>query len=169
VNVVWSVDGAVVATVQNNAAVRVWDASSGQQIGEEIANAGALEAETLPVAIAGVEGLGSILAIGNGYQVDLWQIAGTEITRRENPLPHNHHVRTLHFIPGSKVLVTGSWDATAKVWNLESEQLLHPAFEHGKGVHSAAVSEDGLVYATGSEDHYIRLGTRPPGPPWATN
>ncbi len=78
---------------------------------------------------------------------------------------HTNVVSSLAFSPDGKMLATGSWDYTVKLWDVVTGQELH-TFE-GRGnkvlapaysrVQAVAFSPDGKTLATGGEDYTVKL------------
>jgi WD40 repeat protein len=59
------------------------------------------------------------------------------------PLPHDQRVSSAAFSPDSKLVVTASWDGTAKIWEVTTGRLVGEPMPHGGPVESAAFSPDG--------------------------
>jgi WD40 repeat protein len=69
---------------------------------------------------------------------------------------HDGSVNTAVFSPDGKYVVTASSDGTARLWDLEGNQL--QVFEgHGGAVKSALLSPGGQYLITGSEDNTARV------------
>jgi WD40 repeat protein len=60
------------------------------------------------------------------------------------------------FSPDSKLVVTGSYDGTARIWEASSGGLLH-TLRHGDLVWSALFSPDGRLVVTASRDRTARI------------
>ena len=57
-----------------------------------------------------------------------------------------------------RFLASGSgYVGTIKLWNTHTGQCLHTLEGHTEGIASVALSADGLILASGSEDHTIKL------------
>lgn len=73
----------------------------------------------------------------------------------EKKLVHSGLVQSVVFSKDGTKILTGSDDSTARVWNLDGEEL--KKFEHAKGVAIAVFSPDGTKILTGSRDSSARL------------
>jgi WD40 repeat protein len=72
------------------------------------------------------------------------------------PMGHTKEVASVAFSPDGKYILTGSWDQTAKLWDLAGHELL--AFVGHEGpILSVAFSPDGKQVLTGSEDGTAKL------------
>jgi len=86
-----------------------------------------------------------------GFEWYYWQ----RQTHRELKIliGHNYGVCSVAFSRDGRLIVTGSFDSTAKVWEVASgKELLTLKGQHGT-INSAAFSPDGQRIVTGSSDH----------------
>jgi WD40 repeat protein len=65
---------------------------------------------------------------------------------------HQDCVRSLVFLPDSKTLLSGSQDQTIRVWDVAWGKQVRMVRRHRAGVTALAVSRDGRVIASASED-----------------
>jgi len=70
---------------------------------------------------------------------------------------HTSLVYSVAFSPDGKVLATGSFDNTAKLWDFASRKELRTLKGHTAPVYCVAWSPDGKLLATASQDKTIRL------------
>ena len=70
---------------------------------------------------------------------------------------HTDNVWSVAFRPNGKMLASGSWDQTVRLWNVNTGHLLHTLRGHTDTVMSVAFSPDGNTLASGSWDGTIRL------------
>ena len=70
---------------------------------------------------------------------------------------HTDNVWSVAFSPNGKMLASGSWDQTVRLWDIETEQLLYTLTGHTSDIVSVAFSPDGQTLASGSWDGTIRL------------
>jgi RNA polymerase sigma factor (sigma-70 family) len=70
---------------------------------------------------------------------------------------HQGTVFSVAFSPDSKVLLSGSSDKTARLWDPRSGKLLQSLEGHEGTVNAVALSADGRLLATGGEEGTVRL------------
>lgn len=98
----------------------------------------------------------AVLTIG-GNDARLWDLK----TGRERMTfsPHGA-VASARFSPDNTLIVTGSWDNSARIWNAETGQAVRKLEgEHTAFVNSAAFSPDGQFVLTASDDGTAKLWT----------
>jgi WD40 repeat protein/serine/threonine protein kinase/tetratricopeptide (TPR) repeat protein len=86
---------------------------------------------------------------------------------------HGVAVNAVTFSPDAKLILTGSEDGTARLWDAATGRPIEPAMIHRDSVCGVAFSPDGKIILTGSSDHTARLWDaatgRPIGQPLAHN
>jgi WD40 repeat protein len=70
---------------------------------------------------------------------------------------HQNSVTSVAFSPDGSKILTGSWDNTARLWNIVTGQQILTFTGHQEPVQSVAFSPDGSKILTGSRDHTARL------------
>jgi WD40 repeat protein/uncharacterized membrane-anchored protein YhcB (DUF1043 family) len=86
---------------------------------------------------------------------DLWEKPTWALYQTINA--HTDWVRCLSFTPDGGKLVSGSFDKTIKLWQLDRGIAIYTFTDHPKGVFALAVSPDGKFLASGSWDEIIKL------------
>ena len=75
-----------------------------------------------------------------------------------SPEGHTNGVYTLAVTPDGKRLISGSYDYTIRIWDVEtSAPMAKPLLGHDGWVNSIAVTPDGKCLISGSEDKTIRI------------
>lgn len=107
---------------------------------------------------------GETLVTGSYRKIKVWRTSpqtGIKSLKDAEPLHtlmgHSHIVCSLAISADGKILVSGSWDQTIKVWQLETGKLLHTLKGHQDRVYAIALSPDGQIIASGSADKTIKL------------
>ncbi|MCE7003657.1 TIR domain-containing protein [Kibdelosporangium philippinense] len=140
-----------IATVGRDNALRFWDASTKQPLGEPIVGYVSPDSATRIPAVAYSPDGALFVAGGHGGMVHLWDTAGRRYVGE--PLRgHTGAVTTLAFSPNGELLATGSADGTVRLWSM-SHHRVHaaPLAGHGGRVHAAAFSPDGRTLATAGD------------------
>lgn len=72
-------------------------------------------------------------------------------------LGHSSGVEAVVFSPDGRLLLTGSWDSTARLWETDTGRELRSFVGHSDRITSVAYSPDGRFILTGSKDATARL------------
>ncbi|MGE5656004.1 MAG: WD40 repeat domain-containing protein [Actinomycetota bacterium] len=70
---------------------------------------------------------------------------------------HSSFVNSVAISPDGKILASGSWDKTIKLWNLGTGELIRTLTGHSDRVNTVAISPDGQILVSGSSDETIKL------------
>ncbi|KAM0753585.1 PFU-domain-containing protein [Meredithblackwellia eburnea MCA 4105] len=101
---------------------------------------------------------------GQDKLIHIWPLPATHSSSSSPPTPthtligHEGNVCTLHASKDSQVLVSGSWDKTAKVWSTSDFQLAYTLKGHDQAVWAVLALEGGeQLVLTGAADNLIKL------------
>jgi WD40 repeat protein len=142
----FSPDSELLGTGAADGRVRIWEVDSGRQIATLITGS--------PVEHLAFDPKRDLLATAGGSVVWLWN---TGTWKRQRILRgHRGAVIALSFSHGGNLLLTGSRDATGRIWSLDSRRVVTLSGHHA-GLSSARFSPDDRLVATASLDHDIRV------------
>jgi WD40 repeat protein len=82
-----------------------------------------------------------------------------------DPMQHEGAVRRAAFSPDGQLLVTGSADKTAQLWDVPTGRRVGPAMRHDAAVRSLRFSPSGKQVVTGTDAAAIRVWDVPTGQP----
>ena len=151
----------ILATGTQDGTTQLWDAATLQQIGVP------LTADSRRISSVAFSPDGKILATSSyAGTVRLWNVNAalndpvgtlavgyTPVADEVPPV-----IDSVAFSPDGKIVATGGWDDTARLWDLATqEQIGAPLAGDTNWVSSVAFSPDGKIVATGSDDGTARL------------
>jgi WD40 repeat protein len=129
---VFSLDGKQVLTASGDRTARLWDATSGKQIGTDIKHEGVVYSAVFSpdgkqVVTASSDRTARLLNAASGKQI------GTDIK-------HEHVVHSAVFSPDGKLVLTASEDKTARLWDAAAGKQMGPDMKHEGVVFRAVFS-----------------------------
>ena len=146
--------GAELVSVGRDRTVRVWDVGKREQTQAFRPEGAASEDPRIVQAIAYSPDDSLLAVAGEGVSVDLWR--ASDRTKTGSLPGHTDTVNTLAWSGNGKLLVTGSTDRTAIVYDLTTNKVRH-TLKHPGAVFAVAMTRDGKTIATGGFDKVVRL------------
>lgn len=95
------------------------------------------------------------LATTSGARVNVWDVKSGELlaTLKE----HTHLVETCAWSPAGNLLITGSWDSSARIWDATALHISEDSTRHTREVNHVGVSPDRSTVVSGSDDAMVKL------------
>ena len=89
----------------------------------------------------------------------MWTLEGSENfgTPRKSLTGHSHYVQDIAISSDGQFCLSGSWDGTLRLWDLNTGTTTRRFVSHEKDVLSVAFSADNRQIVSGSRDKTIRL------------
>ncbi|KAG8846669.1 hypothetical protein FRB91_000553 [Serendipita sp. 411] len=151
-SIAFSPDGRHIVSGSSDRTIRLWDAETGQPLGEP------LRGHSRNVSSVSFSADGRRIVSGSVDKlIRLWDTE-TAQTLGEPLKGHSKTVGSVAFSPDGRYIVSGSEDATIRLWDAETGQTLGPPLEgHQDTIFSVSFSPDGHRIVSSSKDKTIRL------------
>ncbi|CCA77963.1 related to WD40-repeat protein (notchless protein) [Serendipita indica DSM 11827] len=150
--VTFSSDGLRVASGSSDKTIPLWDADTGQSLGEPLRGHG-----NSVRAIAFSPDGSRIVSGSLDWTVRLWN-ADTGQTLGEPLQGHEGWVMAVAFSPDGLYIASGSEDNTLRLWDVDTGQPVgEPLRGHKDSINTVAFSPDGFRIVSGSSDWTVRL------------
>jgi WD40 repeat protein/uncharacterized caspase-like protein len=154
-------DGKYLVSAGDDKVIRVWDWRAGKTVRTIRGQVGpGPEGKIYAMALSPDD---RWLAVGGWLSgtreesdaIGLYDFASGELKALLNG--HTDVINSLAFSPDGKHLISGSADATAILWDVESRAVLHRLEGHRAQIYGVGFTPDGERVVTGSFDHTLRL------------
>jgi WD40 repeat protein len=143
-----SPDGRLLAAVNQDGVVKLWDRSADRE-------RGTLAGSRARASCLAFSPDGARLAVAEGNQVRVWDTA--DGTLRQTLSGHRDLIRCLAFSPDGAALATAGNDRGIRLWDLAGGRQRAALLGHWEPVTALAFSPDGRMLASASWDHTARL------------
>jgi len=144
-----SADGRRILTAGRDAALRLWNAATGE-------NLQTLSGHADRVLAARLRGDGRQALSGSADRtVRLWDTRSGELLRTLEG--HGSNVSAVCFGPDGTSAVSASWDHTVRLWNLADGSCFQTFRGHRRQVAAVAITADGLRLVSGAHDNGVRV------------
>jgi eukaryotic-like serine/threonine-protein kinase len=159
----FSPDGQRIVTFamdRTNIITQVWDAQSGQLVGEPLKHGLFMFSAQFSPDGKRIVTAGSLIT---NETAQVWDAESGQPLGA--PLKHGSYLTSALFSPDGKRILTTSTDHTARVWDAQSGQPLTEPLKHDQSVDSAQFSPDGKRIVTASGDRTARVWDAQSGQP----
>lgn len=158
-DVIFTSDGKHLVSASDDKTVRVWDVRTGKTVRVLRGRIG--EGHEGKIYAAALSPDNRMLAVGGktGNYLDRWIRFMAFRTGKVLRLlkGHTNVIRGLTFSPDGRLLISGSFDKTARIWNVIDGKTLHVLKDHTGSIYAVAFSPDGKRAVTGSYDSSLKL------------
>ncbi|GAA5826715.1 hypothetical protein JCM11251_002866 [Rhodosporidiobolus azoricus] len=120
---------------------------------EEGASVEAVAFNEISTGAGGGASVQVIVSVGTDGRVCTWEAAGFKLRSTGS---HEDAVTSLSFSPHTPHFLTGSADKTLKLWDYRTGSCLRTILGNRDIIHAVAVSRDGRVAVSGTEDGSVR-------------
>lgn len=148
----FAADGQTLTATDRQGLTQVWDLATGQPLGEP------QQAPDISVEAFSLDGKRALY----GHGEDNTAVFRDTITGKGGVLQHQASVETVAISPDGALLLTGSDDATVRLWDAATQKPIGPPLKHDAAVGSVAFSPNGTTILTCSLDKTARLWRVPP-------
>ncbi|PPQ85245.1 hypothetical protein CVT25_010018 [Psilocybe cyanescens] len=147
--VTFSMNGAQIASGSTDGFVRIWDASSGEELKILKGHNGVVN------SVSFTSDDRWIASGSDDLSVRVWDVWNGEIAKIMEG--HTGAVNSVSFSRSGSWIVSGSDDTSIRVWDVSTTEVLRVLEGHAGGVNSVAFSDDDTRIVSGSDDCSVRL------------
>jgi WD40 repeat protein len=115
---------------------------------------------------AGMSFAAALAQTGQTAGAEKLAIAGADVPRVV--FAHTKRVSALQFAAGGSLLVSGSWDGTAKVWRMATGELARTFGDRASPINAVAIAPDSTRLFAATAGHRVLVWTLPAGKPCLT-
>jgi eukaryotic-like serine/threonine-protein kinase len=153
----FSPDGKLIVTGSDDRTAQLWDAATGQPVGQPMHHQGTV------LAVAFSPDGKSVLTGCSDKTARLWDTATGQPLG--SPFHHGGEVAAVAYAPDGRAFLTGSTDNRAQRWEVSTCRHIGEPLLHRNRLASVAFSADGKSFLTGSGDRTARLWDAASGKP----
>ncbi|HEY9905014.1 MAG TPA: WD40 repeat domain-containing protein [Candidatus Sericytochromatia bacterium] len=155
-----SADGHIIVSGSHDKTIKVWNLHARELIRTLVGHSDqvycvAISADGQIIVSGGSE---ETIKVWNLHTGELIRTIGEHLWWVNSADGHSHNVvKTVAISPDGQTFVSGSDDATIKVWNLHTGKLIRTLAGHSYWVNTVAISADEHIIVSGSRDKTIKV------------
>lgn len=147
--VAYSQDGRHIVSGSRDKSIIVWDSKTGAKLSGPIMHSGVIQSLSHSP-------LGGTFVTGSFDTITIWDAKSFEPFHRALSA-HGGRVKSVHYSPDGRFVLSASADGTLKVWNVESGKVVVELPKHDCSVEAVSFSSDGEWAASGDSDGMVRI------------
>lgn len=147
-------DGQTVAILLGNGIAQIWNAQHAEGSQDEVQPVRSIAFNSDEAWSIAFSSDGARLLIAGGDDARLFDI---DSGRESMQFTRQGSVSASRFSPGGQQVITGSWDQSAKIWDVASGKVIHKLVGHTRAINDASFSPRGDRAVTASDDGTARV------------
>ena len=142
--------------------LRVWDITTGKCLSkfnnDHQVNHLAISPNNMFIAIPGSLKMNLLALVAYTYPLKLVDRKTGQVLKEFGNIVNKHtaHISAIRFTPDNRYLISGSWDSTIRIWDIDSTNCVK-ALKCSRGIYSIAIDSEGVYLLSGHSDGALRL------------
>ena len=142
--------------------LRVWDITTGKCLSkfnnDHQVNHLAISPNNMFIAIPGRVKMNLLALVAYTYSLKLIDRKTSQVLKEFGNIVNKHtaHISAITFTPDNRYLISGSWDSTIRIWDIDSTNCVK-ALECSSGIDSLTIDRKGLKLLSGHQDGTVML------------